>query len=237
MVEVTVIQSQVLQFLKIFTWGIIILLFCGFGYYFLLFKYKVEINKETGSGIIIRRMRAKKSRDRQGIMHLKGFMSSKSFVCPNSGSFIFRDGYSFLIRFYEKGDDDVHPIVVKRKWYGNLTHKKTEEEIKQEEDYLSKKFSPMPLIANMEAFMQPIPQNIKFAYKYNQTAIDKKYEEQKNFMQQYGQMIGIGIIVIGLVMSIYFIMDHVESAIQLGNQVVSMAAQVSGKVVQSGSPP
>ena len=85
--------------------------------------------------------------------------------------------------------------------------------------------------------MKVIPQNIKFIYKTSERAIQNKYEKQKDFMQQYGQIIGLGMIAIAFIIGIYFIMNHVQSAIDLGNQALALAQKLQSNTIQSVSPP
>ena len=198
---------QIMMFLKVFVWGILIIESLIVASRFLLFNYLLELNKRTGSGIIIKKVRARKKKDRNGNFFLKT-ITGKTFMYPKDDGYIYRYVRvipCWLIRFYERTEGDYHPM-----------------QLKQNET---------------DSFMEPIPQNIKFLYKSDQEAIDRKYEKEKNFVQQYGQMIGVGILIVGFIIAIYFIMNQVEQAIQLGSSSLELAARLSGQAIQGLPPP
>ena len=228
------ILMQVLVFLKVFT-----LLICVVGvlfgvWFFATFKYKIELNKKTGSGILIKRYYARKLSDRNGNYRLSTVMGGKSFLYPNDDLFLYKDGFFWLVRFYQKAENDYHPISLIKRLVSTKAKEKHQEQLEKRDEVIS--YIPTDE-SKEELVMKVIPQNIKFIYKTSERAIQNKYEKQKDFMQQYGQIIGLGMIAIAFIIGIYFIMNHVQSAIDLGNQALALAKQLQPNTIQSASPP
>lgn len=205
--ETAIIILNIINFFKILLLGIGVVAFLGVFVYFNFFKYIVELNKKSGSGVIIVRKRARKVKSKSGnfkLVTIKG----KAYLYPRDNRFIYQCGRSFLIRFYEKAENDYHPMEYK------LSEEKK----------------------NQSGFLNTIPQNIKFLYKSDQEDIRKKYEERKTVVQQYGPIISLGAVALAFIMATWFITEQLGAAIDLGNTVISHTAQCIQTISQAPPP-
>lgn len=196
---------QVWSFVRTLVWGIAILGTSGTLIYLIMFKYIIEFNKRTGSGIIIKRKRARKTKDKNGTTVLFT-ITGKKYNYPENPKYIYKSGFSFLIRYYMITEDNYHPIGL----------------VKGKEDH---------------PYLKPIPQNIKFLYRSDQESIRKKYEARKTMMQQYGQLVGVGALCIAFIFAVYFIMQQVDAAISMGNNVIAQISALKGQMVVAAPPP
>src|SRR3990167_5705366 len=198
-----VIMIQVMNFLRIFFLGVIILGVIGFFYWFMIFKYRIELNQSTGSGLRVKRMFATKKNDKKGNFYLQT-ISRKRYLYPTDDSFLYKDSFWWLIRYYQKAEGDYHPMKV------------TEPETSK---------------------LSVIPQNIKFIFKTDESLINSNYEEKKQFLQQYGPLIGLGMLLVAFILAAYFFIQHLDSATALANRAIDLASKIQPGDIASARPP
>ena len=158
----------------------------------------MELNKRIGSGIVIVRMRARRSKSNTGTIFLKTMVGRK-FVYPQDNSFIYKCGFSYLVRFVERSESDYHPVKLDTSKIDNP------------------KF-------------EVLPQNITFIHKTTFDDLQKSYEKKKDFINQYGQLIGLGVIVSAFIIVSYFILQEVHQSIVLGQNVQAAMSKLGSDI-------
>lgn len=218
-----------MSFLNVMFYFLVVIGIVGIFVFVYLFKFIVEVHKKTGSGFVSYRNRARKTKDSDGNYSLVTLRGAR-YLYPKDNTCIYRQGYAFVVRFYERGLDDYHPIILKQNLFS-----KVKNIFKVEKGDIDK-FVPLEINVEPEGaiWMEPIPQNIKYVFKQQQANITLKYAQKQAWMAKYGGLVGIGAIGVMFIMGFYFISQNIESAITLGNTVVSKAAALSGQIaVQS----
>ncbi len=76
-------------------------------------------------------------------------------------------------------------------------------------------------LADKKLIFVPVPQNLRYLNRQRQEGINRKYKQSKDFFERYGQIIGMGVLVMGFVLSVFFILERVDVLIQTGPSVVS----------------
>lgn len=158
--------------------------------YFKFFDYVVELNTNTGSGPVISRFRARKTKEK-GVFVLKGIRETRMFPKDNTYIYKLTDVWnSKLIRFWEPDQRSYFPI-----------HLETNASVK----------------------LTGSSQQMSIINRHIHEKITTKYAGEPSFMEKYGAVIGLAIVVVGFVIVSWFMLEKVGASIELGNKVVSMA--------------
>ena len=83
--------------------------------------------------------------------------------------------------------------------------------------------------ADGDGFLYPVEQDSK-SWLIQGTKETMQIYNKQNWMGQYGQLLGLGIISCVLLITVIVCMKQVENAIAMGNSVTSMAGQVMGGI-------
>lgn len=110
-IESGAIATQFGFFVRTLGWGLVVLAIIGSFYYMSFLNYIVELNKKTGSGYLVVRYKARRIKDKDGLLKLKIFRGPK-YIYPKDNSFIYKQGKKFLVRFIEYGDANYHPMLI-----------------------------------------------------------------------------------------------------------------------------
>ena len=81
-------------------------------------------------------------------------------------------------------------------------------------------------LSNPEAKFEFVPQDVLFIHKMQAKTIEQKYQKQQSVLEKYGQLIAWGILGMTFIIAIYFIMQQVGSAMELGKSVIAKAAEI-----------
>jgi|SRR3990167_361820 len=181
--------NQLYYFLKTVIWGLLIIGGFAVAFYIKTFKYIIELNIKTGSGILVRRFRARKI-IKDNVAILKPIRGKKIYQLDNEA--VYRQGRNFLIRFFMP--DELNAIPIK--------------------------------LSNPEAKFEFVPQDVLFIHKMQAKTIEQKYQKQQSVLEKYGQLIAWGILGMTFIIAIYFIMQQVGSAMELGKSVIAKAAEI-----------
>lgn len=76
-------------------------------------------------------------------------------------------------------------------------------------------------IQNEKLIFVPVPQNLRYLNRQRQEGINRKYKQSKDFFERYGQIIGMGVLVMGFVLAVFFILERVDVIIQTAPSIVS----------------
>jgi hypothetical protein len=95
-----------------------------------------------------------------------------------------------------------------------------------------KNYFPMTVSITEPTTLKMIPQEVDFFYVDQLDEIEKKYRSQKEFLEKYGAIIGVGLLIIGFIMAIYFMQENISKAIDLGGRLIDESAKVrAGQVI------
>ena len=208
---------QIYSFMKVFLYffivagGVCIFVFLAF------FKYVVEIHRKTGSGFSSFRYYAYRRKRPDGNFELVT-VRRKSFLFPKDYSSLYRQRFRQVVRFYEKGPDDYHPLELKH----NTT-------ISVEKDVEGNDVVKETSIA----WMEPVPQNVKFLFKQQQVSIAQKYAKKEEFLSKYGGLIGVGFAAVAFIMAAFFISENLSEVTNLAASYSAQALKAGGQVISA----
>ena len=110
------ILAQTYALIRIAIWIIIVVGGIGLAWFFMNYKYIVELNTKTGSGIMIKSLRAR-MKDENGQKVLKPLMWKKAYKFPDDPASIYKKGMSTFIRYYIPDTLNAYPIVLQNSPY------------------------------------------------------------------------------------------------------------------------
>lgn len=201
-IEAGNIGAQVGFFIQTLAWGLGFLAIVGTFFYMRFFTYIVELNKKTGSGYLVQRMKARRIKDKDGLLKLKVFRGPK-YIYPKDNSFIYKQGKVFLVRFIDYGDANYHPMRINEPTNS----------------------------------LDTVPQSIRFLFKNEQAEIKAKYEQKQSLLQQWGPLIGLFIAAVVFIFVVYYSIESIKEAMELGRAVIDQTAQCRNLGVIGGAAP
>lgn len=100
---------QVMFFVRTLVWGGVILGTIGVMAWLYTYKYIIELNVPSGSGIILKQYRARLFVDKDGNQKFKS-LRGKIREAPADKTSIYKQGFSFRVRYYDLAENDYRPI-------------------------------------------------------------------------------------------------------------------------------